>query len=532
MDNRSNSPTSLARRWLGFVRSTDPRLSASSVVVVLAILCLWLAVVIFTETKHEFWRDEVRSLSIARAAGSPLDLVGLTQYEGHPLLWYLLLYVGKSIVDTSLVLPVISIIISFAAVAVFMFFSPFELWIKILFIFCALPLYEYSVVARNYGISMLLLFIAALFYRDRTKHALLLAFILFLLANTNFHSAMLVCLISIVWAWDTFIDQRIRSTKLQAFSYLLPFAIVLIGVLLCVVSVMPKENTILTSVRQGVRMHELLDALSDATFRPDKAFSQQIPSVLPPWIAIPILFLAAFGLLHRPTLFLAALAGQIGFGVLFLLVYDGFYRHQGLFIVFLLFLYWLLIDSSKVESMSRLNRLLFNIGLYVALVTLILWNVVQLKDTLWQDIVLERSSSKAFGEFLNNSAAYRDAIIVPEPDYFQESLPYYAQNKIYFPREHHFGTTVSFTTEANPRLSLGKLLSIARDIKTRYGKPVLIVLANWDVDQKPAGKISYSYNKVFSWDSAAQKDFLASTQFVIAFSSAYSDENYRVYALR
>ncbi len=532
MDNQSNSPTSLARRWLGFVRSTDPRLSAGSVVVVLAILCLWLAVVIFTETKHEFWRDEVRALSIARAAGSPLDLVGLTQYDGHPLLWYLLLYIGKSIVDTPLVLPVISIIISFAAVAVFMFFSPFELWIKVLFIFCALPLYEYSVVARNYGISMLLLFIGALLYRDRAKHPFLLAFILFLLANTNVHSAILVCLISIVWAWDTFVELRKRSLQLRDLSVFLPFAIVFLGLLLCTASVMPRENTILTPIRQGISMHDLLQALSDAAFRPDKAFFKQIPSVLPPWLPVLLIYLAIFGLIHRPRLLLTALGAQIAFCLLFLLVYDGFYRHQGLFLVFLVFLYWLLIDSIGHGSLSKLSRPLFATGLYVAMLALILWNVVQLKDTMWQDIWHERSSSKAFGEFLNKSAAYRDAIIVPEPDYFQESLPYYAQNKIYFPREHHFGTTVSFTTEANARLSLGKLLSIARDIKTRYGKPVLIVLADWDIDQNSAGKINYSYNKVFSWDSAAQKDFLASTQFVIAFSSAYSDENYRVYALR
>jgi hypothetical protein len=79
---------------------------------------------------------------------------GLTQHKGHPILWYLLLYIGKTIVDTPLILPVTSIVIAFGAVAVFMFFAPFPLWIRCLFIFSALPVYEYSVMARNYGISM------------------------------------------------------------------------------------------------------------------------------------------------------------------------------------------------------------------------------------------------------------------------------------------------------------------------------------------------------------------------------------------
>lgn len=50
------------------------------------ILAIWLTLVVFTTTKHEFWRDEVRALSVARAAASPLDLYDLTTNEGHPVL--------------------------------------------------------------------------------------------------------------------------------------------------------------------------------------------------------------------------------------------------------------------------------------------------------------------------------------------------------------------------------------------------------------------------------------------------------------
>ncbi len=99
-------------------------------------------------------------------------------------------------VDTPLVLPVTSIVIAFAAVTIFMFFAPFPLWFKSLFIFTIFSCYEYSVMARNYGISMLLLFVGAMLYQHRKKYPLLLAFILALLANTNIHSAILVCLIA------------------------------------------------------------------------------------------------------------------------------------------------------------------------------------------------------------------------------------------------------------------------------------------------------------------------------------------------
>jgi len=197
-----------------------------------------------------------------------------------------------------------------------------------------------------------------------------------------------------------------------------------------------------------------------------------------------------------------------------------------------LFLYWLFIESLNNGAITRTKHLLFNMGLYVAMLTLIVWNVAKTKNTVWTDISLEMSSSRAFGEFLNRSETYRDAIIVPEPDFLIESLPYYAPNRIYLPREHRFGTTVSWTTEANYRLSLGELLSVARGIKTRYGQSVLIVLGHWDVDKYKSGEKKYSYNKVFSWNTNESADFNESTIFVREFKSLHGDENYSVYTIR
>ncbi len=182
--------------------------------------------------------------------------------------------------------------------------------------------------------------------------------------------------------------------------------------------------------------------------------------------------------------------------------------------------------------MNKTKHLLFNIGLYVAMLILISANFARTKNLVWTDISMERSSNKAFGEFLNRSATYHDAIIVPEPDFLLESLPYYAKNMIYLPREHRFGTTVSWTTESNYKLSLGELLSSARDIKTRYGQPVLIVFGHLDVDTSRPGEKKHTYGKVFSWNSDDSTEFNGSTIPVVEFKSAYTNENYRVYTLR
>ena len=133
-DQTINYPTisqnTFVKRCLLLARSKLSFPRVNSAVITVAILGIWLATVIFTATRHEFWRDEIRPLSLARIANSPLDLYGLTQYDGHPILWFLILYIGKSIVDAPFILPIISLAIALSAVTIFMFYSPFPFWIN------------------------------------------------------------------------------------------------------------------------------------------------------------------------------------------------------------------------------------------------------------------------------------------------------------------------------------------------------------------------------------------------------------------
>src|SRR4051794_26845182 len=126
-----------------------------------SILLGWSLVVAVTIAQHEFWRDEIRALSLAMDANSLPHLKALLQNEGHPMLWHVLLYAGYRLTGSKLVLPAISALICAAAVSIFVWRAPFPLWFRALFVFGGLPLYEYSVMARNYGISMLLSFVFA-----------------------------------------------------------------------------------------------------------------------------------------------------------------------------------------------------------------------------------------------------------------------------------------------------------------------------------------------------------------------------------
>jgi len=173
---------------------------------------------------------------------------------------------------------------------------------------------------------------------------------------------------------------------------------------------------------------------------------------------------------------------------------------------------------------------MFQGGLYGAVLVLVLTQLSRTPQLLRADILGARSASKAFGEFLNHSTQFQNAVIVPEPDYNVESLPYYADNQVYLPREGRFGKTVSWTSASKAHLTLGELLEAARDVRSRTGSPVLIVLEPLNLDSG-AGEQKYMYGKVFSWTAAEAEEFRNATTLLREFDASEGDEDYRVFLL-
>jgi len=62
------SPQAVATRAAALAQSRDSLANSTVFAVSLILLVAWLAGVIYTTTKHEFARDEVRALSISLAA--------------------------------------------------------------------------------------------------------------------------------------------------------------------------------------------------------------------------------------------------------------------------------------------------------------------------------------------------------------------------------------------------------------------------------------------------------------------------------
>jgi hypothetical protein len=173
------------------------------------IFCIWAAVVAYLAWKHVVWRDEVRALSFALQGNDFIAMLKGLHGEGHPAVWYLLLRSAHTLFARPEVLQIVAFIVAFASFLLLVRRSPFSLLFITLILFSHFAIYEYSVMARNYGISMLILFLLATTYKRYRDHGIMLGALLFLLANCNVHSVLLVGSFLMFWFFDCISNDKV-----------------------------------------------------------------------------------------------------------------------------------------------------------------------------------------------------------------------------------------------------------------------------------------------------------------------------------
>lgn len=126
----------------------------------LVLLALWAALLALLLSRHEPWKDELQAWLLARDSPSLGALWTNTRYEGHPLLWHLLLMPLARLFVCPPAMQALHWAIATAAAAVLLLRAPFPLWLRAGLAFSYLPLFEYGVLSRNYSLAVLGIWIA------------------------------------------------------------------------------------------------------------------------------------------------------------------------------------------------------------------------------------------------------------------------------------------------------------------------------------------------------------------------------------
>ncbi|MGO7211007.1 hypothetical protein ACCS75_07875 [Rhizobium ruizarguesonis] len=510
------------------------------------IFMVWLALASALCWSETVWRDEVRALSLALQGDNFIDMLRRMHGEGHPAVWYILLRAAYAVVGSPVVLKIVALTIAAIAAYLLVFRLKLPLSIMLLALFSSFSIFDYAAMSRNYGISMLVIFLIVRSWEKGARNGILLGLLFALLANTNVHSVVLVGGFLAYWFFDLILA-RPRPPLTAYRAFVTAAAIAAVGIVLCFVTVYPTFNDTGQNDLSGENFALLvLRALALTSshfmaFYPNSVLELVVAYPLAAQIFAALMSVLIYGsllaLANRWPALIAAGLVLLGLSLLFTLVYPGGYRHQALWLVFMIAITALATDSQRdgagvagIEAAGGIvtfGRLCFLILLALQVVS----GIEKVHQAFIAEIPLSRS--KDLGAFIQSRPDLKDAVIMADPDYLVEALPYYVPNRTYLLREERFGAIVRYTRNARLSLSLADILQTAHRLQQSEHVPVVILLSQ-RLDQVTA---PVSLRESYVWRlSLTPEDisaFQSATSLVKRFGTvAGSDETFDVYVLK
>lgn len=487
------------------------------------LLAAWVIITLILASRHVFWRDEVRAMSFAISGSSLGEMVATVRGDGHPLLWYLLLRPAVLLFGKA-ALPVLAWVIALGAVILLLWRAPFTTPIKAMILGSHIMLWDFSVMARNYGLSMLLMFAFAATYRPERGRIMGSALLLALLANTNVHAMLIAWLLLAVWLVDLYPCRQVAAQWLRR-QAIPAVMILMLATAACIAAVFPTINdaAIYTEHRDPV-------SVIKAVLLPGYGFVIKSGLAWPVYGALSaVLYASLFLLWPRRSYFLAGLLALWGFSLFFTVIYPGSERHIGLWLLFVITLNWM--DTARRPSEPAGRTVLWWTS-HSAFILLLVAELVMAGLAIADQWHQPYSRARDLAQLLTRDPSLARAIIMADPDTMIETLPYYAPgHRVYRIRPQAFGPLNLFAAKgANLDITISDILASAQQLRQRQGVPVVILL-----QQPLCGRAPATYSSGYNWTTSCTpqmgQQWHRETKQIADLRGAVTDEGYQVFVL-
>jgi hypothetical protein len=490
----------------------------------LILFLLWLALVIWLTVGHVFGRDEVRAFSLALSGSNVVEMLQNVHGEGHPALWYLILRAGHDIFPYREVLPVAGALMGIAAMAILTFFSPFRTIIIAAVLFSLYGAFEYLAMARNYGISALVMFALAALY-PRVRNSLWFGIILAILCNTNVPSCVLAASF-LLFRLVEMLTEDSRPTRRAWLIFAGNALLAALGAYLCFRTVYPTFNDQAVSPNfRDLSLAKVVSGLID----PEKAFSHlAFGNSLPLPIDAILLAISCFAFIRRPAALAAAVAALVVLKLFFYFVYFSYYRHEILYLLFLLSLLWMIADGAGGSWRHRAwqdKAQLLGASVFIGLLVLQSGRLLYPVQLQMNGVPFSRAAD--VGRLLRRPEL-AGAIVMGDPDTMLEPMAYYSDNPIWFLRQQRFGRVARLSANARHELTLADILADAERLHRETGRPV-IFLSHLALQDRRVQTSRTMFHDTMTLRPEEVRRFWSSTRLVASLRPSAIDEDYDVY---
>ncbi len=440
---------------------------------------------------HEMWRDELQAWLIARDSNTIRDLFAAIRYEGHPAIWYLLLFGVTRITHQPEAMQLLHLAIAAGAVFLFAHAAPFPKWARLVFGLGYFTVYEYGVIARNYSLGLVFLYAAAALFPRRREHPWILGLLLALAAHTSVLALIVAAAFAGTVLVEPFVDRQRRAGRALLAPAVKTFGLAFVGMVIAYRLVqLPGDSGFVQpwgfhwsrlhmEQTVGLFAKALLPIPGSRLTWGDlwlEAVSHHVAPALT--LVLGACMLPYF--MRRKVGLIMLVAGTSALMLFFHTRLEGSLRHHGLFFINLVIAAWLA-EAVVVEKTGdadgggeRIARGALVAG--VATLVLVLHAVVA-AIAVGQDVALVFSAGRATAALLEEHGL-DDAPLVGHGDY---SLPpvlgYLRQRTVYYPSTRRDGSFIRLDSERGRyRPTDDEVFEDARALARRSGSETGVVL--------------------------------------------------------
>lgn len=402
------------------------------------ILALYAILNLILVLKHEPWRDEIHAWLMSKTYSIPKLFVE-SRFDGHPILWHLILMPFAKLNFPIITLSIINFILVLVSSYLFLFKTDFPLWFKIIALFTIPFTYTYSAIARNYTLILLLLVIIGVYYDKRYEKPILYSILICLLIHT--HSL----------AWGIVAGLTITFHFVEIYKYLRYKNVsnikdIVFGLFLIIC------NTLIVVFE--------LYGTSNTDFSTSKVLSSALKEALIAMFTILLAyFITSFATKKYWKEFLVLL-----FAFLFqIAVYCLFYSsvlYQRKILIFMVALFYLILLSSAKINKKVLSLLC---ALYILVISCfgikIFYKYVRL------DLKYNFSSAQEMADYINNNLPPNTTVLVDASVIGQSIIPYLDTATFY---DITYDTPVDCANVSHNKMKIRSALTHIKDFSGNY----------------------------------------------------------------
>lgn len=446
---------------------------------------------------HESWRDEAQAWLIARDLNI-IDIFRQMKYEGHPVIWYLILVPFAKLGLPYIFVKIVSWLICNIAVWLILKKAPFNTFIKILFIFSMPMIYLYPSISRSYCLIPLAITLVAIYFGQRHEKPIQYILSILFLANTHVIMYGMVGILLLLFYIEELIQNRKTNSKEQKKKVYISLIVIIVGLILTLIPILISMTT-----NTDVSLTSNTSIFENTKSKMENAYGKIMTGcfgeneLILKIMAIALIILLCYEIRYH---FKNALIIIFTEGLQFLIytyVYMGSEQRVSTLILLMMFIFWIqndkkektvninknekeLVNNQKYLKRQKRKEQLTNAAEYILVFVLII-NIVNGIDAVNKEIKTNYSSAYETSKWIKDNLEDDSIFICTSMPLSSAIIPYIGKDVFWSPQTLDYFSFTTWDEDYRTGYSL-------RDLQKR-------VKDNFETDQNLYLIYTYDFNE-------------------------------------